>query len=109
MKSRINDDIACVVCARMAKPFAVGMKHRLGWYCESCGPTLARSIMALTLTDLNAVEQAACKRVADTLINDSNDDPVAIPRHEMPLFVHWVIEEFSKEMRTMIQDGEIPF
>jgi len=95
--SRINNDEACVVCARRSDGVAVGQPGRLGWYCFECGPVNAWKVVYMDPRDLDTVEQRACLKVAEILCH--GNEPLEISAAEVPAFLAYVIKEFARAMR----------
>jgi hypothetical protein len=104
--SRINNPEACIVCARRADGLAVGWvtkkQTHLGWYCQQCGPSNARS--ALSMKNMDIIEQRACLKVANEVGGD-----LVIPAAELPAFISWCVKEFAENMRDEIENGGAPF
>jgi hypothetical protein len=94
---------ACFICARRAGANAVG-GARWAWFCNQCGVELARDAVNMTRERFDLIESAARARVASMIVDgvDGGDD-VTIQRNDVELFVGWVIDEFSKQMREAVR------
>jgi hypothetical protein len=103
--SRINNPQSCIVCARHSSGMAAGKQGWLGWFCDECGPVLARK--ALFVKDLDSFEISACQKVAAEIADD--DEHVLIQREDLTEFISWVIKRFAEVMRKTVEDGEAPF
>jgi hypothetical protein len=104
--SRINNPQSCIACARHSSGMAAGKQGWLGWFCDECGPVLARKV--LFMKDLDSFETAACRKVAAEIYSNHEGD-LLITRDELPAFIGWVVKEFAECMRKQVEDGEAPF
>lgn len=105
MTSRINNPEACICCGRRADGLAVGKPQKLGWYCNECGPDLAKAAVAMAQREFDIIEKRAIKAVSDMIGND----PITLEPNETPDFLKWMIDEFSQAMRREIESGAAPF
>ena len=105
MTSRINNPEACICCGRRSDGLAVGKPQKLGWYCNECGPDLAKVAVAMAQREFDIIEKRAIKAVSDMIGND----PVTLDPKETPDFLKWMIDEFSQAMRREIESGAAPF
>ena len=100
MLDRLNNSESCICCARRSDGLAVGMKGRWGWYCLECGPTTAWKVLHMVPQNMDAVEHAACLKVADMVEGDLN-----VPSQELPAFIAWCVKQFANAMREQF-DGK---
>lgn len=103
-KSRLNNPESCICCARRTDGLAVGKPGKLAWYCQDCGPDLARVALAMKQRDFDSLEKLAAEKVADAAGGDVN-----VPAAELPAFIAWAVKEFADTMRKHLESGEAPF
>lgn len=104
MTSRINNPESCISCARRADGLAVGTPKKLGWFCNECGPDMAKIALAMHARDFDTVERRAASAVAEAA-----GGALEVPADEAPQFVRWVVEQFAENMRKQFEAGAPPF
>jgi hypothetical protein len=102
--ARINNSESCLCCSRRADGLAVGHPGKLAWYCNQCGPNMAKIALALHERQFDAVEKRAALAVAEAA-----GGAIEVPAAEVPAFVLWVIEQFANCMRQDMASGAPPF
>lgn len=105
MNARVNNSEACICCSRRADGVAVGRPGKLGWYCNDCGPDLAKVALAMMHRDLDNVEKRAAVLVAEA----AGQGEIVLKPEELPAFVSWVVKEFADTMRKQFENGAPPF
>lgn len=100
----LNDEHVCGVCRRRAHGLAVGKPGRALWFCDACGPSLARTIMNASPQSFDAIERDALDRVLEQL-----PDTIEVAPEDRHEFVTWIIREFGAGMRKAAADGHAPF
>ena len=104
--SRINNPEACIVCSRRTDGMAVGRPTRLGWYFLATNAAPPNALSALSMKNMDDVEQRACVMVAAE-VNAGNE--ITIPATELPAFIAWCVKAFAENMRRDIENGGAPF
>lgn len=105
MTSRINNPESCICCARRTDGLAVGRPGRLGWYCNDCGPDLARIALQMQNRNFDSLEQ----RIAEQVAAKAGSDPLTIEPAELPAFISWAVKEFADTIRKEVETGGAPF
>jgi hypothetical protein len=103
--TRINNPEVCVCCSRRADGLAVGRPQRLAWYCNECGPDLARIALQMAQRNMDTLEQRVCIKVAE----ECGEEPLTIPPNELPAFIAFVVKSFADSMRKELESGGAPF
>lgn len=106
MTSRLNNPDSCICCARRTDGLAVGRYHRLAWYCNECGPDLARIALQMAQKNMDAVEQRACLQVAEEC---GGTESLTLTPTELPAFIAHVVKSFADTMRKDLESGGAPF
>ncbi len=102
--SRINNSESCICCARRADGVAVGKPGKLGFYCNDCGPDMAKIALAMHTRQFDDVEKRAAQAVAAAA-----GGAIEVPITESPAFILWVVEQFAENMRRDMESGAPPF
>jgi len=106
MRSRINNPEVCIVCARRADGLAVGHPRRLGWFCNECGPVLAKKALHMTEhRKFDPFEERAAASVA-ALVGTST---ITLSQEELAEFITWAVKEFGEALAKEIDAGWPPF
>jgi ribosomal protein L37AE/L43A len=105
LSSLLNNEHVCGVCRRRAHGLAAGRPGKALWFCDPCGPAIAREIvMTFDQQRLDAIEAEALNRVLDQL-----PDAIEVAPAERHEFVTWLIREFGTQIRKAARDGHAPF
>lgn len=103
--TRLNNSHSCFVCARRTDALAVGRPDRLAWYCNDCGPELARKALYMKARDLDSLEKLVAVKVAE----EAGEQPITIDPTELPAFISWAVKSFADTMRKHLEEGGAPF
>ena len=106
MTGRINNPESCICCARRSDGLAVGRPNQLGWYCNECGPDLAKIALKMAAKrELDIYERRACAQVAELC----GTSEITLNKDELADFIAWAVTEFGTEIRKQIDGNEAPF
>lgn len=104
--TRLNNPDSCICCTRRTDGLAVGRPPKLAWYCNDCGPDLARIALQMQTRNLDAVEQRACLKVAEQC---SGTESLTLQPNELPAFIAYLVKSFADQMRKDLEEGGAPF
>lgn len=102
--ARLDNPESCFVCSRRADGLAVGKPDKLAWFCETCDADLAKIALKAKPQDFDAFELRACQAVASLCGGEVRLEPV-----DLPQFIQWAVDEFSKAVRLEVESGKPPF
>lgn len=100
----LNNDQVCSVCRRRAHGLAVGKRDRAAWFCEPCGPSLARTILHMPQDQFDGIERDAIDAILEQL-----PETITVPDAERAMFIGWIIDTFGTEIRKAAENGSAPF
>lgn len=103
--TRLNNPDSCICCTRRTDGLAVGRPGKLGWFCNDCGPDLARIALGMQTRNMDAVEQRVCLKVAE----ECSTEALTIEPAELPAFIAYVVKSFADTIRKDMEEGGAPF
>jgi ribosomal protein L37AE/L43A len=105
MLERLNNSHVCFCCSRRSDALAVGKPSKLAWYCQECGPDLAKKALSMQEKDLDTLEKFCVVKVAE----EAGEGDVTITAAELPSFISWAVKSFAETMRKHLDEGGAPF
>jgi hypothetical protein len=108
-----NNPHVCL-CSRRADGFAVGKPGNLLWYCDECGPAIAKMVLKMTDKAFDAYEQravtAASEAGGEYLDGAGKGDAFdRVTPEEWSEMTVRIIRTFADTIRREVESGVAPF
>ncbi len=105
MSALLNFQPVCFICKRRSSGFAVGHNHKaLGWFCEACGPKLAKRCFDMKTPIFDRYEEKALETAGERggayLDTIKKTDLADLTEGQWKTFLERVINGFGEGMRT---------